>query len=100
MYNLLFYNFQLGGFLVSYLNITKHGGCGVCLLPFNPGCLGLTLSKYVVLGFIGNFNQSWCLSSWQAFYPVEHPVDVSFGDILAARCVFTGEGRTEATRIG
>lgn len=38
--------------------------------------------------------------SWQAFYPVEHPVDVSFGDILAARCVFTGEGRTEATHIG
>ncbi|XP_007526867.1 peptidyl-glycine alpha-amidating monooxygenase isoform X2 [Erinaceus europaeus] len=36
----------------------------------------------------------------QAFYPVEHPVDVSFGDILAARCVFTGEGRTEDTRIG
>lgn len=36
----------------------------------------------------------------QAFYPVEHPVDVSFGDILAARCVFTGEGRTEATHIG
>ncbi|XP_017367273.1 peptidyl-glycine alpha-amidating monooxygenase isoform X5 [Cebus imitator] len=36
----------------------------------------------------------------QAFYPVENPVDVSFGDILAARCVFTGEGRTEATHIG
>ncbi|XP_075864331.1 peptidyl-glycine alpha-amidating monooxygenase isoform X5 [Microcebus murinus] len=36
----------------------------------------------------------------QAFYPVEQPVDVSFGDLLAARCVFTGEGRTEATRIG
>ncbi|XP_036135459.1 peptidyl-glycine alpha-amidating monooxygenase isoform X4 [Molossus molossus] len=36
----------------------------------------------------------------QAFYPVEHPIDVSFGDILAARCVFTGEGRTEATHIG
>ncbi|XP_027461579.1 peptidyl-glycine alpha-amidating monooxygenase isoform X20 [Zalophus californianus] len=36
----------------------------------------------------------------QAFYPVEHPVDVSFGDILAARCVFTGEGRTDATHIG
>ncbi|XP_062944035.1 peptidyl-glycine alpha-amidating monooxygenase isoform X7 [Cynocephalus volans] len=36
----------------------------------------------------------------QAFYPVDHPVDVSFGDILAARCVFTGEGRTEATHIG
>ena len=41
-----------------------------------------------------------CLSSCQAFYPVEHPVDVSFGDILAERCVFTGEGRTEATHIG
>ncbi|XP_047273208.1 peptidyl-glycine alpha-amidating monooxygenase isoform X28 [Homo sapiens] len=36
----------------------------------------------------------------QAFYPVGHPVDVSFGDLLAARCVFTGEGRTEATHIG
>lgn len=36
----------------------------------------------------------------QAFYPAEHPVDVNFGDILAARCVFTGEGRTEVTRIG
>uniref|UniRef100_A0A8C2W3U9 Peptidylglycine alpha-amidating monooxygenase n=1 Tax=Chinchilla lanigera TaxID=34839 RepID=A0A8C2W3U9_CHILA len=36
----------------------------------------------------------------QAFYPVEHPVEVSFGDILAARCVFTGEGRTETTHIG
>lgn len=36
----------------------------------------------------------------QAFYPVEHPVDVTFGDILAARCVFTGEGRTETTHIG
>ncbi|XP_044930327.1 peptidyl-glycine alpha-amidating monooxygenase isoform X18 [Mustela putorius furo] len=36
----------------------------------------------------------------QAFYPVEHPVDVSFGDILAARCVFSGEGRTESTHIG
>ncbi|XP_056680961.1 peptidyl-glycine alpha-amidating monooxygenase isoform X2 [Monodelphis domestica] len=36
----------------------------------------------------------------QAFYPVEHPVDVSFGDILAARCVFSGEGRTEETHIG
>ncbi|XP_059274296.1 peptidyl-glycine alpha-amidating monooxygenase isoform X17 [Mustela nigripes] len=36
----------------------------------------------------------------QAFYPVEHPIDVSFGDILAARCVFSGEGRTESTHIG
>ncbi|KAB0364879.1 hypothetical protein FD754_009035, partial [Muntiacus muntjak] len=36
----------------------------------------------------------------QAFYPAEHAVDVSFGDVLAARCVFTGEGRTEVTHIG
>ncbi|XP_049625079.1 peptidyl-glycine alpha-amidating monooxygenase isoform X6 [Suncus etruscus] len=36
----------------------------------------------------------------QAFYPAEHAVDVNFGDILAARCVFTGEGRTEVTHIG
>ncbi|XP_034630457.1 peptidyl-glycine alpha-amidating monooxygenase isoform X8 [Trachemys scripta elegans] len=36
----------------------------------------------------------------QAFYPVEHPVDISFGDTLAARCVFTGEGRTTETHIG
>ncbi|XP_026505054.1 peptidyl-glycine alpha-amidating monooxygenase [Terrapene carolina triunguis] len=35
-----------------------------------------------------------------AFYPVEHPVDISFGDTLAARCVFTGEGRTTETHIG
>ncbi|XP_065262921.1 peptidyl-glycine alpha-amidating monooxygenase isoform X11 [Emys orbicularis] len=36
----------------------------------------------------------------QAFYPVEHPVHISFGDTLAARCVFTGEGRTTETHIG
>ncbi|XP_039399538.1 peptidyl-glycine alpha-amidating monooxygenase isoform X10 [Mauremys reevesii] len=36
----------------------------------------------------------------QAFYPVEHLVDISFGDTLAARCVFTGEGRTTETHIG
>uniref|UniRef100_A0A8D0GC57 Peptidylglycine alpha-amidating monooxygenase n=1 Tax=Sphenodon punctatus TaxID=8508 RepID=A0A8D0GC57_SPHPU len=36
----------------------------------------------------------------QAFYPVEHPVDVNYGDILAARCVFSGEGRTTDTHIG
>ncbi|XP_074923236.1 peptidyl-glycine alpha-amidating monooxygenase isoform X6 [Chelonoidis abingdonii] len=36
----------------------------------------------------------------QAFYPVEHPVDINFGDTLAARCVFTGEGRTTETHIG
>ncbi|KAM4752268.1 peptidyl-glycine alpha-amidating monooxygenase isoform 10-T15 [Cyanocitta cristata] len=36
----------------------------------------------------------------QAFYPVEYPVDVSYNDILAARCVFSGEGRTTETHIG
>ncbi|XP_075037514.1 peptidyl-glycine alpha-amidating monooxygenase isoform X4 [Mixophyes fleayi] len=36
----------------------------------------------------------------QAFYPVEHPLDVHPGDVLAVRCVFTGEGRTSSTYIG
>ncbi|XP_069819073.1 peptidyl-glycine alpha-amidating monooxygenase isoform X5 [Dendropsophus ebraccatus] len=36
----------------------------------------------------------------QAFYPVEDPLDVRPGDILAARCLFTGEGRTSNTYIG
>nr|XP_033785071.1 peptidyl-glycine alpha-amidating monooxygenase isoform X1 [Geotrypetes seraphini]XP_033785072.1 peptidyl-glycine alpha-amidating monooxygenase isoform X1 [Geotrypetes seraphini] len=36
----------------------------------------------------------------QAFYPVEHPLDVIYGDTLAARCVFTGEGRSKDTYIG
>uniref|UniRef100_A0A8C5PA26 Peptidylglycine alpha-amidating monooxygenase n=1 Tax=Leptobrachium leishanense TaxID=445787 RepID=A0A8C5PA26_9ANUR len=36
----------------------------------------------------------------QAFYPVENLLDVSLGDILATRCVFTGEGRTTETVIG
>ncbi|XP_040198837.1 peptidyl-glycine alpha-amidating monooxygenase isoform X3 [Rana temporaria] len=36
----------------------------------------------------------------QAFYAVEHPLDVHAGDVLAARCVFTGEGRTSNTYIG
>ncbi|XP_010008578.1 PREDICTED: peptidyl-glycine alpha-amidating monooxygenase [Nestor notabilis] len=36
----------------------------------------------------------------QAFYPVERLVDVSYDDILAARCVFSGEGRTTETHIG
>ena len=79
----------------------NDSGGGVC--PFilsTQGAPSLILLKHVILDFIGNFNESLCLTSWQAFYPVEHPVDVSFGDILAARCVFTGEGRTEATHIG
>ncbi|KAG8456338.1 hypothetical protein GDO86_002212 [Hymenochirus boettgeri] len=36
----------------------------------------------------------------QAFYSVENSMDISPGDILAARCVFTGKGRTTATYIG
>ncbi|XP_053557496.1 peptidyl-glycine alpha-amidating monooxygenase isoform X3 [Bombina bombina] len=36
----------------------------------------------------------------QSFYPVEHSLEVSPGDILASRCVFTGEGRTTKTYIG
>ncbi|XP_032940562.1 peptidyl-glycine alpha-amidating monooxygenase isoform X7 [Catharus ustulatus] len=36
----------------------------------------------------------------QAFYPVKYPVDISYDDILAARCVFSGEGRTTETHIG
>ncbi|XP_051539204.1 peptidyl-glycine alpha-amidating monooxygenase B-like isoform X1 [Myxocyprinus asiaticus] len=36
----------------------------------------------------------------QAFYPTSNAIDIKNGDILAARCVFTGEGRTIKTRIG
>ncbi|XP_028273447.1 peptidyl-glycine alpha-amidating monooxygenase B isoform X2 [Parambassis ranga] len=36
----------------------------------------------------------------QAFYPANKDVSVRDGDILAARCVFTGEGRTSKTYIG
>lgn len=36
----------------------------------------------------------------QAFYPVAHHLDVSSGDTLAARCVFSGEGRKTETHIG
>ncbi|XP_066195435.1 peptidyl-glycine alpha-amidating monooxygenase isoform X2 [Sylvia atricapilla] len=36
----------------------------------------------------------------QAFYPVKYPVDIGYDDILAARCVFSGEGRTTETHIG
>ncbi|XP_050842765.1 peptidyl-glycine alpha-amidating monooxygenase isoform X8 [Serinus canaria] len=36
----------------------------------------------------------------QAFYPVKYPVDIRYDDILAARCVFSGEGRTTETHIG
>lgn len=36
----------------------------------------------------------------QAFYPASNGIDVRYGDVLAARCVFTGEGKTSKTRIG
>ncbi|XP_041429450.1 peptidyl-glycine alpha-amidating monooxygenase B isoform X2 [Xenopus laevis] len=36
----------------------------------------------------------------QAFYPVEHPLEISPGDIIATRCLFTGKGRMSATYIG
>ncbi|KAK7120092.1 hypothetical protein R3I94_020193 [Phoxinus phoxinus] len=36
----------------------------------------------------------------QAFYPATNTIDVKNGDILAARCMFTGEGRTTDTEIG
>ncbi|XP_023142064.2 peptidyl-glycine alpha-amidating monooxygenase B isoform X1 [Amphiprion ocellaris] len=36
----------------------------------------------------------------QAFYPANKEVDVKYGDTVAARCVFTGEGRTSKTYIG
>ncbi|KAF5889985.1 peptidyl-glycine alpha-amidating monooxygenase isoform X1, partial [Clarias magur] len=36
----------------------------------------------------------------QAFYPASNAIDVRYGDTLAARCVFTGEGKTKKTQIG
>nr|XP_046146537.1 peptidyl-glycine alpha-amidating monooxygenase B isoform X1 [Oncorhynchus gorbuscha]XP_046146538.1 peptidyl-glycine alpha-amidating monooxygenase B isoform X1 [Oncorhynchus gorbuscha] len=36
----------------------------------------------------------------QAFYPATEGINVKYGDTLAARCVFTGEGRTTNTYIG
>ncbi|KAM7393430.1 hypothetical protein PAMA_008197 [Pampus argenteus] len=36
----------------------------------------------------------------QAFYPVNKDVNMKYGDTIAARCVFTGEGRTSKTYIG
>ncbi|XP_051794330.1 peptidyl-glycine alpha-amidating monooxygenase A isoform X2 [Acanthochromis polyacanthus] len=36
----------------------------------------------------------------QAFYPANKEVDVKYGDTIAARCMFTGEGRTSKTYIG
>ncbi|KAG1970966.1 peptidyl-glycine alpha-amidating monooxygenase [Pimephales promelas] len=36
----------------------------------------------------------------QAFYPATNTIDVKNGDVLAARCMFTGEGRTTNTEIG
>uniref|UniRef100_A0A8C9XYN1 Peptidylglycine alpha-amidating monooxygenase n=1 Tax=Sander lucioperca TaxID=283035 RepID=A0A8C9XYN1_SANLU len=36
----------------------------------------------------------------QAFYPANKEVNVKYGDTIAARCLFTGEGRTSKTYIG
>ncbi|XP_040277523.1 peptidyl-glycine alpha-amidating monooxygenase isoform X4 [Bufo bufo] len=36
----------------------------------------------------------------QAFYPVEEPLEIRPGDIIATRCLFTGQGRTSNTYIG
>ncbi|XP_068561854.1 peptidyl-glycine alpha-amidating monooxygenase B isoform X2 [Cebidichthys violaceus] len=36
----------------------------------------------------------------QAFYPADEELNVKYGDTIAARCVFTGEGRTVKTYIG
>ncbi|XP_029301108.1 peptidyl-glycine alpha-amidating monooxygenase isoform X2 [Cottoperca gobio] len=36
----------------------------------------------------------------QAFYPANKDVNVKYGDTIAGRCVFTGEGRTSKTYIG
>ncbi|XP_056146473.1 peptidylglycine alpha-amidating monooxygenase isoform X2 [Lampris incognitus] len=36
----------------------------------------------------------------QAFYTANKGVDVRYGDTVAARCVFTGDGRTSKTYIG
>lgn len=38
--------------------------------------------------------------SLQAFYPANKEVTVKYGDTIAARCLFTGEGRTTKTYIG
>lgn len=38
--------------------------------------------------------------SLQAFYPANKEVNVKYGDTIAARCLFTGEGRTSKTYIG
>ncbi|KAF7642390.1 hypothetical protein LDENG_00258640 [Lucifuga dentata] len=36
----------------------------------------------------------------QAFYPANRDVTIKYGDTVAARCVFTGEGRQSKTYIG
>lgn len=38
--------------------------------------------------------------SLQAFYPANKDMNVKYGDTIAARCLFTGEGRTSKTYIG
>ncbi|XP_040012985.1 peptidyl-glycine alpha-amidating monooxygenase isoform X2 [Xiphias gladius] len=36
----------------------------------------------------------------QAFYPANKEVNLKYGDTIAARCMFTGQGRTSKTYIG
>lgn len=43
--------------------------------------------------------QQICFSV-QAFYPTNKDVNVKYGDTIAARCMFTGEGRATKTYIG
>lgn len=65
--------------------------CIPYICDFSPGEWKETHRMY--------FYKSLCYFS-QAFYPVESPLEIKFGDTLAARCVFTGEGRTSETHIG
>uniref|UniRef100_A0A674K382 Peptidylglycine alpha-amidating monooxygenase n=1 Tax=Terrapene triunguis TaxID=2587831 RepID=A0A674K382_9SAUR len=76
------------------------GACflGVQLLTDFWCFLKISPLKVFQCSLILIYHFPWIL--FQAFYPVEHPVDISFGDTLAARCVFTGEGRTTETHIG
>ncbi|XP_067885876.1 peptidyl-glycine alpha-amidating monooxygenase B isoform X5 [Heterodontus francisci] len=36
----------------------------------------------------------------QAFYHLENPMDIKYGDTITARCIFSGKGRTTVTRMG
>uniref|UniRef100_A0A674JZC2 Peptidylglycine alpha-amidating monooxygenase n=1 Tax=Terrapene triunguis TaxID=2587831 RepID=A0A674JZC2_9SAUR len=83
--------FKVGGETGSkYFVLQVHYGD---VSAFRGMCFGNCKCSLILI-----YHFPWIL--FQAFYPVEHPVDISFGDTLAARCVFTGEGRTTETHIG